>query len=94
MDFFSFDTFYDYGICIYRKQQQPCFAYIEPVESSYEITMKQDLLCLMMAYPEHIESVEKLEGQVYVTMKSEGRYYMTIKKQRAWRQMHTLICRI
>ena len=59
---------------------QPCFAYIEPVESSYEITMKQDLLCLMMAYPEHIESVEKLEGQVYVTMKSGRKILYDDKK--------------
>ncbi|HPW41284.1 MAG TPA: M15 family metallopeptidase [Bacillota bacterium] len=59
---------------------QPCFAYIEPVESSYDITMKQDLLCLMMAYPEHIASIEKLEDRVYVTMKSGRKILYDDKK--------------
>jgi len=37
----------------------------------YDITMKQDLLCLMMAYPEYIINIEgAADGRVYVVMKS------------------------
>lgn len=37
----------------------------------YYQNMKRDLLCLMMAYPEYIEKVEKEQnGQVYIVMKS------------------------
>lgn len=49
---------------------QQSFAFIKPTVQSYDITMKQDLLCLMMAYPEHIADVEQLEDRVYVIMKS------------------------
>ncbi|HYE09644.1 MAG TPA: M15 family metallopeptidase [Patescibacteria group bacterium] len=41
------------------------------VMPSYDITMKQDLLCLMLAYPEHIDSIVKTEGdKVYLVLKS------------------------
>ena len=43
---------------------------IGPRISLYDITMKQDILCLMMAYPEHIDNVEQLNGRVYIVMKS------------------------
>ncbi len=37
----------------------------------YARTMKQDLLCLMLAYPEYVEGIEKDEkGCVYVRMKT------------------------
>lgn len=40
-------------------------------DSQYETVMKQDLLCLFMAYPEYIVDVErKLDNKVYVKMKS------------------------
>jgi hypothetical protein len=40
----------------------------------YETTMKQDLLCLMMAYPEYITDIERLgNGKVYLMMKSGKR---------------------
>ncbi|SHK37591.1 M15 family metallopeptidase [Paramaledivibacter caminithermalis] len=40
-------------------------------DNSYEVNMKRDLLCLMMAYPEYIVNVEKgKDGKVYVVMKS------------------------
>jgi hypothetical protein len=39
--------------------------------SSYDITMKQDLLCLLLAYPEHIDGIEKAEdNKVYLVLKS------------------------
>ncbi|MBW9152727.1 M15 family metallopeptidase [Clostridium estertheticum] len=36
----------------------------------YDITMKQDILCLMIAYPEYIKNIEKNNGYVYLNMKS------------------------
>ncbi|KXG77469.1 M15 family metallopeptidase [Thermotalea metallivorans] len=40
----------------------------------YDITMKRDLLCLMMAYPEHIDGIERGgDGLVHVVMKSGKR---------------------
>jgi hypothetical protein len=36
----------------------------------YNITMKQDLLCLMIAYPEYITNIEENNGYVYLVMKS------------------------
>ncbi|MBC2582554.1 M15 family metallopeptidase [Clostridium sp. DJ247] len=43
-------------------------------EDIYNITMKQDLLCLMMAYPEYVTAVEKgSDGYVYLIMKSGGK---------------------
>ncbi|MBU3158638.1 M15 family metallopeptidase [Clostridium frigoris] len=36
----------------------------------YNVTMKQDILCLMMAYPEYIKNIEENNGYVYLIMKS------------------------
>lgn len=36
----------------------------------YNVTMKQDLLCLMIAYPEYISNIEENNGFVYLIMKS------------------------
>lgn len=50
-------------------------------EDDYLRTMKQDLLCLMMAYPDHITGIEKDEdGFVYVIMKSGKRIIYDDKK--------------
>lgn len=41
---------------------------------NYEKTMKQDILCLMMAYPEYIVGLEKEENnKVYIVLKSSKR---------------------
>ncbi|SKC92152.1 M15 family metallopeptidase [Maledivibacter halophilus] len=40
-------------------------------DNSYDVTMKRDLLCLMMAYPEHIIDIEKSKNnEVYIVLKS------------------------
>ncbi|WP_315111792.1 M15 family metallopeptidase [Clostridium intestinale] len=39
-------------------------------DRDYLITMKQDLLTLKLAYPEHVKSVEKNGDKVYLIMKS------------------------
>ncbi|MCB2289001.1 M15 family metallopeptidase [Clostridium sp. CS001] len=36
----------------------------------YNVTMKQDLLCLLIAYPEFITNIEQDNGYVYLVMKS------------------------
>jgi len=36
----------------------------------YNATMKQDILCLMIAYPEYITNIEENNGYVYLVMKS------------------------
>ncbi len=36
----------------------------------YNVTMKQDLLCLMIAYPEYVVNVEKKNGSIYLLLKS------------------------
>lgn len=36
----------------------------------YNVTMKQDLLCLLIAYPEFITNIEENNGYVYLVMKS------------------------
>ena len=47
----------------------------------YEITMKQDILSLMMAYPEYIDGVQKdNNGRVYLTMKSGRKILYDDKK--------------
>lgn len=47
----------------------------------YYQTMKRDLLCLMMAYPEYIANVEKEEsGRVYLVMKSGRKILYDDKK--------------
>ena len=38
--------------------------------NKYNLTMKQDLLCLMIAYPEYITNIETNNGYVYLIMKS------------------------
>lgn len=50
-------------------------------ENDYVKTMKQDLLCLMMAYPDHIKGFEKNEdGFVYMIMKSGRKIIYDDKK--------------
>lgn len=38
--------------------------------TAYVKTMKQDILCLMMAYPEHIVNLKQNNGKVYLILKS------------------------
>lgn len=54
---------------------------------SYEITMKQDLLCLMMAYPKHIMNISKEKnGKVYLVMKSGQKILYDDKKQKTYEE--------
>lgn len=61
---------------------------VKAVDSNeYEITMKQDILCLMMAYPEYIKDVTKEnDGRVYVIMKSGKKVLYDDKKNKSFDQ--------
>ncbi len=45
-------------------------------ETSYSITMKQDILCLMMAYDEYIKDIKCENDKIYIVMEYETRYFM------------------
>ena len=52
--------------------------------ADYDTVLKQDILCLMMAYPEYITDVEKdNSGRVYVIMKSGKRILYDDKKEKS-----------
>lgn len=54
---------------------------------NYNITMKRDLLCLMMAYPEHITDIEHgKDGYVYIVMKSGDKIIYDDKKVKNFKE--------
>nr|WP_246637697.1 M15 family metallopeptidase [Crassaminicella profunda] len=58
----------------------------EPQINAYEITMKRDLLCLMMAYPENIIDIEKEDNKVYIVIKSGAKIIYDDKKLKNYQQ--------
>ncbi len=59
-------------------------AFFNARAKNYEITMKQDLQCLMAAYPEYIKGVEKSdEGNVFLVMKSGIRILYDDKREKS-----------
>lgn len=61
-------------------------AFAENIEAneSYNITMKRDILCLMMAYPEYITGVESSDGKVYIVIKSGRKILYDDKKEKSF----------
>lgn len=59
------------------------FAFARTGELSYESVMKQDILCLMMAYPEYISHVEQADDRVYLVMKSGRKILYDDKKPKS-----------
>jgi hypothetical protein len=58
-------------------------SYLAKAEDTYSITMKQDLLSLMMAYPEYTSGVLKeSSGKVYLVMKSGKKVLYDDKKSK------------
>lgn len=56
-------------------------AFIKPNEKAYETKLKQDILCLMAAYPEHFTDIEQGDdGYVYLVMKSGRKIIYDDKK--------------
>ena len=59
-------------------------AFVAPtIESSYDVTMKQDILCLLLAYPGYIKDIEKAEERIYVVLKSGVKLVYDDKKQKS-----------
>jgi len=53
----------------------------DKASTSYDVQMKQDLLCLMMAYPEYISNIESnSQGDIYLLMKSGNKLLYDDKK--------------
>ena len=63
-----------------RSSMHQSFALIKPAVVPYDVTMKQDILCLMMAYPEHITDVEQSDGRVYIVTRSGKKILYDDKK--------------
>jgi len=60
---------------------------VDSSDIKYDITMKQDLLCLMAAYSGYITDVERKEdGKVYIAMKSGKRIPYDDKKTKSFEQ--------
>ncbi|MDF2841482.1 MAG: D-alanyl-D-alanine carboxypeptidase [Clostridia bacterium] len=59
-------------------------AFVKPMLSSpYDIEMKQDILSLMLAYPEHIIDIQKAEDEkVYIVLKSGAKLIYDDKMQK------------
>lgn len=55
--------------------------------NNYDITMKQDILCLMMAYPEYIENIERDDNNyIYLIMKSGKKILYDDKKVKSFEE--------
>jgi len=61
-------------------------ALVRAIGTSYEAVMKQDLLCLMLAYPEYIDDVEKSDDGIYLVMKSGKKLLYDDKKQKDYEE--------
>ncbi|APH17792.1 glycoside hydrolase [Clostridium botulinum A2B3 87] len=51
-------------------------------ETSYSITMKQDILCLMMAYDEYIKDIKCENDKIYIVMESGKKILYDDKKDK------------
>lgn len=52
-------------------------------QKTYDITMKRDLFCIMMAYPGYVSGLKKLDdGSVYIVMKSGNQILYDDKKEK------------
>ncbi|MFZ5352010.1 MAG: M15 family metallopeptidase [Bacillota bacterium] len=49
----------------------------------YDVTMKQDLLCIMLAYPEYVSGIEREGEKVYIVMKSGRKILYDDKKNKS-----------
>jgi hypothetical protein len=72
------------SILFIAKDPSQSSAFVKPIEvSPYDIEMKQDILCLMLAYPEYIMDIEKAEGEkVYIVLKSGLKLIYDDKRQK------------
>ena len=54
--------------------------------STYNTTMKRDILSLMLAYPEYVLNVEQKNSKVYLVMKSGNRILYDDKKAKSYEE--------
>lgn len=70
-----------------KKQTVENTSYGQNLSMEYENNMKRDLLCLMMAYPEHITSIERnANGKVYAVMKSGTKLLYDDKREKGYEE--------
>jgi hypothetical protein len=55
-------------------------------EELCDTTMKRDLLCLILAYPEHITGIEASDGKVFLLMKSGRKIIYDDKKEKTFEE--------
>ncbi|NFV12852.1 M15 family metallopeptidase [Clostridium sporogenes] len=55
-------------------------------ENLYNITMKQDILCLMMAYGDYIENIKCENDKTYIIMKSGKKILYDDKKEKSFEE--------
>ncbi|MDF2673328.1 MAG: family metallopeptidase [Clostridiales bacterium] len=68
-----------------KKEVSANSVYIQKTSMEYEDNMKRDLLCIMMAYPEYVASVEKnTNGSVYAVMKSGAKLLYDDKQNKSY----------
>jgi hypothetical protein len=60
--------------------------YTEQNSDIYNLTMKRDLLCLLIAYPEYITNIEENNGCVYLVLKSGKKLIYDDKKEKNFDQ--------
>lgn len=76
-------TFFKILVCLLLINVQMVVALekSEDLNSNYNIIMKRDLLCLMLAYPEYVTDIEKVEGdKIYLVLKSGKKIIYDDKK--------------
>ena len=71
-----------FSITAIRKTPAANITFKEENTNIYNVIMKQDLLCLMIAYPEYITNIEEKNGYVYLIMKSEKKLIYDDKKDK------------
>jgi hypothetical protein len=54
----------------------------EQTTNMYNLTMKRDLFCLLIAYPEYITNIEENNGYVYLVLKSGKKLIYDDKKEK------------
>lgn len=70
-----------------KKQAVENSAEVQNLNMEYEVNMKRDLICLMIAYPEYITSVEKGDnGNVYAVMKSGRKLLYDDKRVKSYEE--------
>ncbi len=72
-----------FGYLIENPAEHTAFLKPAEIETKYEIVMKQDLLCMMLAYPEFIKDIQlSKDDKVYFLLKSGSKVLYDDKKEK------------